>query len=822
MNNREKFRAQAEELVEKMTVEEAASQLLHHAPAIERLGVPEYNWWNEALHGVGRAGIATVFPQAIGMAAAFDPDFLKEEAQIIAEEARAKYNAAQADGDNDIYKGLTFWSPNINIFRDPRWGRGHETYGEDPTLTKKLGNAFIEGLQGDGEYLKLAACAKHFAVHSGPEKLRHAFDAKASEKDLWETYLPAFEAAVKEADVESVMGAYNRTNGEPCCGSKRLLSDILRGEWGFEGHVVSDCWAVKDFHENHHYTKRGEESASLAVRMGCDLNCGCTYEKLLGGLAEGLITEEEIRRAAVRLFTTRFALGMFDPNCEYNRIPYTAVNQPDYKKAAKKAAEESMVLLKNNGILPLKKEKIQNLAVIGPNAYAQAALYGNYHGDSDEYVTNLDGIRRECGEDIRIFYSQGSHLFRTSDDPLCRPNRLFSETVAAVNCSDAVVLCVGLDETLEGEEGDQGNAYASGDKENLFLPESQQLLVEKVLTLGKPVILVINSGSALDLSAYEEKADAIIQAWYSGERGGEALAEILFGRVNPSGKLPVTFYYNNQPIPEFTNYHMAGRTYKFVEAAPWYPFGFGLSYSRFTYANFTVMEQESILRLSVDVTNTSGMDGDEIVEFYARYEGEAFEKPHHKLIGFVRVHVPAAGNSADAGTVCAVCEILLKELESVQEDGSSVLLDGSYTLFAGTCQPDERSIALTQSVPLALHVEAAGGKLKCAAQDGAAEMPVQSVSECEPYIYPDQTDYKAEIQKRQRYGITTPLSELYANPEAWRILTDAVPMMFGPENPHADMMKGLNMGIKDLIDMSGGILSSDVLVGLEEKFKELN
>ena len=500
--DRERYRRQAEELVANMTVEEAASQLLHHAPAIERLGVPEYNWWNEALHGVGRAGIATVFPQAIGMAAAFDPDFLKREAEIIAEEARAKYNAAQEAGDRDIYKGLTYWSPNINIFRDPRWGRGHETYGEDPTLTGKLGNAFIEGLQGDGEYRKIAACAKHFAVHSGPEALRHEFNAVVSEKDLWETYLPAFETAVKDADVESVMGAYNRTNGEPCCGSKRLLVDILRGEWGFQGHVVSDCWAVRDFHETHKYTARPEESASLAVRMGCDLNCGCTYERLLTGLEKGLITEEEIRRSAVRLFTTRYALGMFDEDCPYNEIPYRVVAQPENKKAALTAAEESMVLLKNDGILPLKEESLESIGVIGPNAYSQAALYGNYHGDSDEYITNLDGIRRAVGDKIRIFYSQGCHLYIAADDPLCRPGRLLGEAEAVVKNSDVVILCVGLDERMEGEQGDEGNAFASGDKENLLLPETQQILIERVIALGKPVVLVIVALAVLVLDRH--------------------------------------------------------------------------------------------------------------------------------------------------------------------------------------------------------------------------------------------------------------------------------------------------------------------------------
>lgn len=355
--DRERFRRQAEELVAQMTIEEAASQLLHSAPAVKRLGVPSYNWWNEGLHGVGRAGTATVFPQAIGMAAAFDPEFLKKEAGIIAEEARAKYNAAQEYGDRDIYKGLTYWSPNINIFRDPRWGRGHETYGEDPLLTSRLGVAFIEGLQGDGEYLKVAACAKHYAVHSGPESLRHTFDAKARPKDLEETYLPAFEAAVKEADVEAVMGAYNCVNGEPACANTVLLQEKLRGEWGFKGHVVSDCWAVRDFHESHHYTDRPAESASMAVRRGCDLNCGCTYENLLAGLEEGLVTEEEIRESAIRVMTTRFALGMFDENCVYDHISYDVVNQPSHKAAALKAAQKSMVLLKNDGILPLNREK---------------------------------------------------------------------------------------------------------------------------------------------------------------------------------------------------------------------------------------------------------------------------------------------------------------------------------------------------------------------------------------------------------------------------------------------------------------------------------
>ncbi len=707
--DRAKYRKQAETLVAQMTVEEVVSQMLHHAPAIERLGIPEYNWWNEGLHGVGRAGIATVFPQAIGMAAMFDVDFMRTEAEIIAQEARAKYNAAVAEGDRDIYKGLTYWSPNINIFRDPRWGRGHETYGEDPKLTAELGKAFIQGLQGDGETMKIAACAKHFAVHSGPESLRHAFDAQVSEKDLRETYLPAFETAVVDARVESVMGAYNRTNGEPCCGSQRLLVDILRGEWKFQGHVLSDCWAVKDFHEHHRVTNCGEESASLAVRMGCDLNCGCTYDKLLHALEKGLIKEEELRESIIRLFTTRYALGMFDKECAYNAIPYTEVHQPAYKNKALEAARKSMVLLKNDGILPLSRDSISSIGVIGPNAYSQAALYGNYHGDSDEWITNLDGIRQVAGDDIRIFYSAGAHLYQLADDGLAKPGRLHSEAIAVAKASDIVVLCVGLDETLEGEEGDEGNQHASGDKQDLLLPESQRLLCDKVLSLGKPTIVVINSGSALDLSMYENRVNAIVQAWYSGEQGGRALAQILFGDVNPSGKLPITFYYNDQPIPEFTDYHMAGRTYRFIQDSPWYPFGYGLSYSTVYYSKVCVTASKQGLCVHFDVNNTSDREVEEIAEIYLRYEGEGYELPHHKLVAYQRQMIPNKRSQTYR------VEISARELETVLESGQKKLLDGKYTLFVGGCQPDPRSIELTGSTPMAVSLCVAQGRIEVVA-----------------------------------------------------------------------------------------------------------
>ena len=378
---REEAKKKATELVAKMTTEEKASQLRYDAPAIERLDVPEYNWWNECLHGVARAGTATVFPQAIGLAAMFDDEFLKEIADAISTEARAKYNAFSEEEDRDIYKGLTMWSPNVNIFRDPRWGRGHETYGEDPYLSGKLGKAFVEGLQGNGEHMKVAACAKHFAVHSGPEAIRHSFDAKCSKKDMFETYLPAFETLVKDAKVEAVMGAYNRVEGEPACAHKFLMEDVLRGEWGFEGHYVSDCWAIRDFHENHKVTKNSTESAALALNTGCDVNCGCTYEYILDALREGLITEEAIDRSLIRLFTTRFLLGMFEP-CEYDEIGYSEVESKEHIKLAKKAARKSIVLLKNNGILPLDVTKLNSIGVIGPNANSRASLIGNYHGTS--------------------------------------------------------------------------------------------------------------------------------------------------------------------------------------------------------------------------------------------------------------------------------------------------------------------------------------------------------------------------------------------------------------------------------------------------------
>ncbi len=510
---KETFVRRAKELVDQMTLEEAASQLRFDAPAIERLGVPAYNWWNEALHGVARAGVATMFPQAIGMAATFDLSAVTAMGAVVAEEGRAKYNEQSARGDRDIYKGLTFWAPNVNIFRDPRWGRGHETFGEDPYLTGRMGVSFIRAVQGDGEYLKAAACAKHYAVHSGPESIRHSFDAQVSPQDLWDTYLPAFEQCVTEGQVEAVMGAYNRVGGEPCCGSQTLLRGILRDKWGFQGHVVSDCWAIRDFHTTHGVTQTAPESAAMALHAGCDVNCGVTYLHLLQAYQDGLVTEAEIRQAAVRLFTTRFQLGLFDSDCPFHQIPYEVNDCKAHNEQALRAARESIVLLKNDGVLPFDRNRIHTIGVIGPNAASIDALIGNYYGTASRYTTNLQGIQDLAGEEIRVLYSVGAMLYQDRYSNLALPDDRLSEAAAVAAHSDVVVLCLGLDATLEGEEGDTGNDFSSGDKNSLLLPESQRRLFETVIKEGKPVVLVLNSGSALDLREADARCAAIVQAW---------------------------------------------------------------------------------------------------------------------------------------------------------------------------------------------------------------------------------------------------------------------------------------------------------------------
>ncbi len=694
--NRQEARKRAKELVAKMTIEEKASQLRYDAPAIDRLGIPAYNWWNEALHGVARAGTATMFPQAIGLAAAFDEELMGEVGEIIAEEARAKYNEQSKREDRDIYKGLTFWAPNVNIFRDPRWGRGHETYGEDPFLTSRLAVPFVKGMQGDGEYMKVAACAKHFAVHSGPEGERHFFDAKASKKDLEETYLPAFEACVTEAGVEAVMGAYNRTNGEPCCANKPLMVDTLRDKWGFEGHFVSDCWAIKDFHENHKVTSSPEESAKLALEMGCDLNCGCTYQSIMNGVRAGLISEDLITTSCERLFTTRFLLGMFDKT-EYDEIPYEKVECKDHLKVASKAAKESVVLLKNDGLLPLNKDNIKTIGVVGPNANSRLSLIGNYHGTASRYITVLEGIQDKVGDDVRVLYSEGSDIFQNNISNLADPNlpdRL-SEAQAVADHSDVVVVVVGLDENLEGEEGDAGNQFASGDKINLNLPLCQRQLLNAVLDCGKPTIVIDMAGSAIDLSKAQDCANAVIQAWYPGARGGADVADILFGDVSPSGKLPLTFYYSADDLPDFKDYSMKNRTYRYFEGTPLYPFGYGLTYGDCYVTGENKLHVDAQAgdvqgaQLTVTVVNDGKVDTDEVVQVYIKDLDSEFATTHPSLCGFKRVHVPAGGN------VEVTIDIPGRAFTSVNEDGVRAVFAKNFRLFAGTQQPDSRSEELT-------------------------------------------------------------------------------------------------------------------------------
>ena len=687
--NQHTVRERARGLVAQMTLEEKASQLRYDAPAIPRLGIPAYNWWNEALHGVARAGTATVFPQAIGLAAMFDEATQQEVADVISTEGRAKYNMQRENGDRDIYKGLTFWSPNINIFRDPRWGRGHETYGEDPCLTARLGVAFVRGLQGKGKYLKSAACAKHFAVHSGPEALRHEFDAQVSEKDLRETYLPAFEALVKEAKVEAVMGAYNRTNGEPCCGSKRLLADILRGEWGFEGHVVSDCWAISDFHMHHMVTATAPESAALALKNGCDVNCGNTYLHLMQAYQEGLVTEEDITAACEHLMATRIRLGMFDTDCEYDSLSLLDIDTDEHDALALRCAQNSMVLLKNDGVLPLSIEG-KTIAVIGPNADSIPALVGNYNGTSSRSVTLLEGIRSACAGKARVLYSQGCHLYKDRCEDLAQKDDRLAEAIAMARAADVVIACVGLDVTLEGEQGDTGNASASGDKLSLELPESQRNLLAALEKTGTPLVTVVASGSALRVEA----GNAIVQAWYPGQAAGTALADLLLGRVSPSGRLPLTFYYSVDDLPAFTDYAMKNRTYRYFEGTPLYPFGFGLSYTTFSYADASFDGSA----VTVSVKNEGCMDADEVVQVYIAPQGSRYAPPHASLCAFKRVHVKA-GESVRVTLPVADAAFTV-----VDETGARVKDTDDFVLTVGGSQGDARSVALMGRAPMTLSV----------------------------------------------------------------------------------------------------------------------
>ncbi len=782
------FDQRVNDLVARMTLEEKVSQMKDVAAGVERLGIPEYNWWNEALHGVARSGLATVFPQAIGLAATWDDSLMYRMATVISDEARAKHEEYVRAGSRQRYQGLTFWSPNINLFRDPRWGRGQETYGEDPFLTGRLAVQFIRGLQGDDpKYLKTVATVKHFAVHSGPEPERHRFDAVVSERDLRESYLPHFETGIREGGAYSLMCAYNRVDGKAACGSDMLLKDILRGEWRFAGYVVSDCGAIDDMYLRHQVVQTAAEAAALGVGAGTDLDCGRVYPNLVEAVKLGLITERQIDTSVRRLFLARFKLGMFDApdRVRWARIPYGVLDQPAHRDLARQVARESMVLLKNaGGVLPLRKD-LGTLAVIGPNADQWRMLLGNYNGLPADPVTPLRGIREAVGKQTRVLFARGADLadgfpvlevvpsavlftregqqgldvdyfttramdgapfssardttldanwhdaapradmnpddfgvrwtgtFRAPrsgtyrlglvgtvrfqlflDDSLIvrslypthdgefpdprlaqsEPLRLEggrsyrvrvdgqesygeaqlqlvwatpqetleAEAVEAAEQADAVVLFLGLTARLEGEEMPvQIEGFRGGDRTRIDLPAPQERLLERIAALGKPTVLVLLNGSALAVNWAQEHVPAIVEAWYPGQAAGSAIADVLFGDYNPGGRLPVTFYSSVDDLPPFDDYRMAGRTYRFFRGTPLYPFGHGLSYTRFAYRNLRTsagtLRTDGTITVRVDVQNTGGLAGAEVVQLYVRHVGSAVERPNKDLRGYRRV-----------------------------------------------------------------------------------------------------------------------------------------------------------------------------------------
>jgi beta-glucosidase len=815
-----------DDLVARMTLEEKVSQMMNAAPAIPRLGIPQYDWWNEGLHGVAFSGVATVFPQAIGLGATFDPTLVNRIASVISEEARAKYNEAQRHGNRSRFYGLTFWSPNINIFRDPRWGRGQETYGEDPYLTGRLGVAFVKGLQGDDpKYLRAVATPKHYAVHSGPEPERHRFDAEISERDLRETYLPAFRATVTEAQAASIMCAYNRTNGEPCCGNTHLLVDILRDEWGFNGYVVSDCGAIDDISQRHKFVKTPEEASALAVKRGTDIECGDAYKALINSVKQGLISEAEIDRAVKRLFTARFRLGMFDPPeiVPYSRIPFSANDSPEHRQLSLTAARESMVLLKNeNGTLPLRKD-LKSIAVIGPNADEVPVLLGNYNGQPSRATTPLAAIRQLASPQTKVLHALGTSLTALSVVPvpeseLQGPNnerglkaeffanknlegaavltrvdqavnfdwgtgspgpgvppddfsarwtgklvpavsgkyqlgaladdgiRIFldgkliaedwtdhapatvtgevslqagktyelkleyyegkigavaklvwqppgvntessyAEAVKVAKQADAVVMVLGLSSQLEGEEMNvREPGFLGGDRTDIGLPERQQKLLEAVAATGKPIVLVLMNGSALAVNWANEHVPAIVEAWYPGEEGGTAIADVLFGDYNPAGRLPVTFYKSVNDLPPFTDYRMQGRTYRFFKGEPLYPFGFGLSYTKFRYDNLKLstakVKAGESLQVSAEVQNVGPRDGDEVVQLYLSHQGASVPVPIRSLAGITRVRLKSGERQTVSFTITP------EQLSVIDDRGKRLIEPGAFQISLGGKQP---------------------------------------------------------------------------------------------------------------------------------------
>ena len=694
------FDVRVDDLIGRLSLVEKIGQMLNECQPIQRLGIPAYNYWSEGLHGVVGNGRATVFPQAIGLAATWDPGLIKKVGTAISDEGRAKYQAAlQRQGYTIQLQGLTFWAPNINIFRDPRWGRGQETYGEDPYLTGELGIAFVQGMQGDdSKYLKTAACAKHFAVHSGPEGERHSFDAQVSLHDLNDTYLPAFKRLVQGARVEAVMGAYNRVNGEPACASRFLLQTTLREKWQFQGHVVSDCWALTDIHVGHHAAKDVVEAAAMALNAGCDISCGVTYDKLEEAIQRGLVSEAQIDQALHRTLLTRFKLGIFDPPemVPFTTIPQSVICSPRHRRLAREAARKSIVLLKNRGkILPIRKD-VKRISIVGPNATSIEALLGNYNGYNESLSTLMEGIIGRAPEGVRVGYRMGVPLHQPALNPL-------DWTTGDAAASDLTIACMGYSSLLESEEGDAILSEHKGDRADIVLPPAQVDFVKKLVYAGARVVMVLCGGSPIALGDLEDMVEAVLFVWYPGEAGGKALADVLFGDVSPSGKLPLTFPRSISQLPRFENYCMEGRTYRYSRLEPLYPFGFGLSYTRFELSTLKLSSSKLAvgepLTLRVTVRNAGGVDADEVVQIYLSDLEASVPVPQHKLVAFQRVHIRAGGQKTVRFSLPA------EALTFVDEQGNQKLEPGKFRLTAGSCSPGRRGVELGAPLPQEMEFE---------------------------------------------------------------------------------------------------------------------
>jgi beta-glucosidase len=684
------------DLLSRMTLEEKISQMVYNSPAIDRLGISPYNWWSECLHGVARSGRATVYPQAIGLAATFDTNLIFRIGTAISDEGRAIFHAATAKGYYRQYGGLTFWTPNINIFRDPRWGRGQETYGEDPFLTGQMGAALVKGIQGnDSIYLKAGACAKHYAVHSGPEGLRHEFNAIVSKKDLFETYLPAFKALV-DANVEAVMCAYNRTNDEACCGSNTLLQEILRKKWNFQGHIVSDCWSLHDFYEGHNVTENPVEAAALALKSGVNVNCGDTYPYLNEAVEQGLVTEKEIDESLSWLLKTRFRLGLFDPPemNPYTSISTDVINCNKHRQLAREAAQKSVILLKNkDNVLPLDKD-IEYIYVLGPNATNLDVLLGNYYGLSGNMSTILEGLTAKVEPGSFIAYRQGCLLDRDNINPI-------DWTTEGAKEATVSIAVMGISGLLEGEEGESILSPTKGDRFDIRLPESQVNQLKKLRENNdKPIILILTGGSPIDISEVENLVDAILFVWYPGEEGGNAVADIIFGDVSPSGRLPVTFPKSLDQLPPYDDYNMAGRTYRYMTKDPMYPFGYGMSFATFEYQD-AIIDREVIKRgesvnIEVTVINKGEIEADEVIQLYITDLDATVTVPLYSLKEFKRMHLKPGESAKIKFTVTP------EMMEIVNEDGESVLEPGEFKVTIGGSSPGKRSLELGAATPVEL------------------------------------------------------------------------------------------------------------------------